>query len=134
MLSVPDIGLRCAFKTELSYVYGQYARLPPSPGSEAGNSKQSAELGPELVALPERGDSILALGGKPIDVWPRLLRALIDLDPDPTTVSSIEEAEARQLKHVGLDGERLVEVEFASPEPRNDTSAGSRSGASLWRR
>ena len=72
-----------AFKTQLSYVYGQYWRLPPSPGSEAGNSKQSAELGPELVALPERGDSILALGGKPIDVWPRLLRALIDSGPRP---------------------------------------------------
>ena len=66
--------------------------------------------------MPQRGDSILALGGKSIDVWPRLLRALIDLKPDPATVSSIEEAEARQLKYVHLDGERLVQVEFASPD------------------
>ncbi len=107
---VRAIGTRC--RTSLRIQNGIELRLRAICADVAQCRGTRSRSRPIAAA----GRQHFALGGKSIDVWPRLLRALIDLKPDPATVSSIEEAEARQLKYVHLDGERLVQVEFASPD------------------
>jgi transcriptional regulator with GAF, ATPase, and Fis domain len=118
VLSLPDIGLRCAFKTELSYVYNQYRWTTPRPllTGERGATNESPQLLKQALSLPHRGDLVLTVGGKAIEVWPRLLRALIDLEPAPEPVSSTEEAEERHLRYVRVGEDRLVFVTFESAE------------------
>src|ERR1700731_742052 len=68
VLSLPDIGLRCAFKTELSYVYSQYRWTTPQPLLAAGEgpTNDSPQLLEQALALPHRGDLVLTVGGKAI--------------------------------------------------------------------
>jgi transcriptional regulator with GAF, ATPase, and Fis domain len=121
VLSLPDIGLRCAFKTELSYVYNQYRWTTPRPllTAEQRATDEPPQLLEQALALPHRGDLVLTVGGKAIEVWPRLLRALIDLEPAPNGVSSTEEAEERHLTYVRVGEDRLVYVTFESAQSPN---------------
>src|SRR5262245_39552591 len=63
--SIPDIGLRCAYSPVVNVVDPNFLRGDaPSP-----------------MALREC--TIVELGGRPVDTWPQLLRALLALRVEP---------------------------------------------------
>lgn len=97
VLSIPDIGLRCAFTPEVNRVYREFLHDPDDP------------RGAKLV-----GDRIVRIGDHRVATWPEVLHALIDLRTDASTVVDDETALlAQEHTHVRLNGEELVRVEFA---------------------
>jgi transcriptional regulator with GAF, ATPase, and Fis domain len=107
--SIPDIGLRCAFGPAVKRVYPRYLRFVP----EQDHSEHA----------PKEGDVIIRLGARDVEIWPQLLRGLIDLRGQAfVPVSSVSEANASGSAYVSLDGEKLVRVRFR-PEDQDDTAA-----------
>ncbi|HJT77642.1 MAG TPA: GAF domain-containing protein, partial [Gemmataceae bacterium] len=62
VLSIPDIGLRCAFSLEVQRAYSGYFDLPK------GQSYSDLE-----------GKTIAQVGDQPVSTWPQLLHILLDL-------------------------------------------------------
>jgi transcriptional regulator with GAF, ATPase, and Fis domain len=120
--SIPDIGLRSAFDRDVKRFDGPCF----------------AVLGGPTDALQE-GDRIKALGGKAVETWPNLLRALRELpNREPKPVANLQEAEGatyirltstQPVRRAGdaalgasasddsliLQDERLVRLEFERP-------------------
>jgi transcriptional regulator with GAF, ATPase, and Fis domain len=94
--SMPDIGLRTAFNPEIRRVEGN-AVLPNEGRSE----------------VPEIGDRIVSLNGRPVRTWPHLLQALRDLRHDKAVaVDALPAASDERLTFIQLDGTELVRVRF----------------------
>jgi transcriptional regulator with GAF, ATPase, and Fis domain len=62
VLSIPDIGLRCAFSPVVRRAYDGYFELPK------GQTTHDLE-----------GKTIVRVAGQPVENWPQLLRTLLDL-------------------------------------------------------
>jgi transcriptional regulator with GAF, ATPase, and Fis domain len=104
--SIPDIGIRCAFGPAAKRVYPRYLRVAT-----------------ENDRVPREGDVIVKLGAKDVEIWPQLLRGLIDLRRQEfVPVKSLAEANEDSLDYVSLDGEKLVRVRFW-PEGQDEASA-----------
>src|SRR5436305_7328997 len=97
VLSVPDIGVRCTFTSEVDHFFPEF--LYPT--------------GQERL---QTDDVIVKLGGHPVENWPQFLRGLAALRdrPEPTPVTSAAQLNdpQRQLELARLDGEEIVRVEF----------------------
>ncbi len=65
VLSIPDIGLRCAFSLEVQRAYDGYFELP------SGQHYRDLE-----------GKTIVRVGDRPVENWPQFLRTLLDLPRD----------------------------------------------------
>src|SRR5437879_1154455 len=96
VLSVPDIGVRCAFSNKVDHFFPEFLTLK---GQEP---------------LPERNDKIVSLGGHPIENWPQFLRGLADLRDrsEPATVTDAAQLADPKLNLARLDGEEIVRVRF----------------------
>lgn len=95
--TVPDIGLRSAFNTEIIRKFDSHFRPVDAPH-------------------PQVGDTIVQFRGRPITIWPRLLREISNLpepssEDGPVEVSSLP-PETSGLHHVLLNGEELVQVQY----------------------
>jgi transcriptional regulator with GAF, ATPase, and Fis domain len=107
--AIPDIGLRCAFGPAVKRVYPRYLRFATEED--------------RIQHAPKEGDVIIKLGGRSVEIWPQLLRGLIDLRGQTfVPVKSLTEATERDLAYVSLDGENLVRVRFC-PEGQDEAAA-----------
>ncbi|MBI1915273.1 MAG: hypothetical protein HYS12_11120, partial [Planctomycetes bacterium] len=95
VLSMPDIGVRCAFTTEVDHFFPEF-------------------LSPKGQEPLQTDDVIVKLGGQPVENWPQFLRGLAELRdrPEPTTVTSAAQLKDPALVLARLDGEEIVRVEF----------------------
>jgi transcriptional regulator with GAF, ATPase, and Fis domain len=114
VLSLPDIGLRCAFTTVLSHVYDHYQCTTPTrvDAKPLEDPPTDRTIVGQINPTPKPGDTLLQVGGNTVRTWPKLLRALIDLPKSPEVVRDLGEAESRQMDYVQVDGERLVRVVY----------------------
>jgi transcriptional regulator with GAF, ATPase, and Fis domain len=112
VLSLPDIGLRCAFDTTLNRVYPNY--LAPD--------------GPK----PQANDVIVKLGGEQVLDWRDFVRKQAALrDADFTHIDSSREwtdLHQSDLTHLERDGERWVRVDFHSASSPDIESVWCRVG------
>jgi transcriptional regulator with GAF, ATPase, and Fis domain len=115
VLSIPDMGLRCAFSPTVSHVYPDYAVLP--------ESQSNLDLNSYL-----KGRRIEKIGDYEVNTWPRLLRGLTHA-PDQVVDGQFSGTPPSDpsLTCIELDGAKLVKVQFSSPE-------GAKSGEteSFW--
>jgi transcriptional regulator with GAF, ATPase, and Fis domain len=115
VLSIPDIGLRCAFSPTVSHVYPNYAILP--------EGQHDLDLNAHL-----KGRRVDQIGDYKVKSWPHLLRGLTHAsDQDVQGEFSGALPSDPRLTCIELDGAKLVKVQFSAPE-------GSASGKpeALW--
>src|SRR5262245_48799795 len=110
VLSLPDIGLRCAFTTHIMRADGEALRYP---GWQEDDHHKKVEKAEGLL-----GDRIVKLGSHEVKTWPDYLRALTRLrDEKPgekaTFTGPIEALPPNPgLTHIMLNDEELVKVQF----------------------
>jgi transcriptional regulator with GAF, ATPase, and Fis domain len=95
VLSVPDIGVRCAFSTKVDHFNPEF-------------------LAPGEQQPLQTDDEIVRLGGHLVENWAQYLRALAALRKrsEPAPVKDAAELNAPGRELVRLDGEEFVRVEF----------------------
>jgi transcriptional regulator with GAF, ATPase, and Fis domain len=94
--STPDIGLRTAFDPEIRRIEANAVLQDP------GQSE-----------VPQVGDKIVRVNGRPVTTWPHLLQALRDLRTQTAvTVDALPPASDEPIHFIQLDGSRLVRVQF----------------------
>jgi transcriptional regulator with GAF, ATPase, and Fis domain len=95
VLTLPDVGLRCAFSTKVSRVDPGY--LIEQPG----------------VAAPDlREHAVVRMGGQSIESWPQMLNVMQELYEQPAQ----PEGSQASATHVHVDGEQQVLVELERPD------------------
>src|SRR5207248_2150766 len=99
VLSIPDIGLRCAFDQEVIRVFPEF--IYDEDRSQAR----------ELV-----GANITRIGPHEVESWPHVLRLLIQLRSDEAVpIDSAADLDASRRPHVRLNGAELIHVELQRP-------------------
>ena len=94
--STPDVGLRTAFNPEIRTVEANAVL------HEKGRSE-----------LPQAGDQIVSVNGRPVRTWPDLLQAVRDLGhQSPVPVTQLPEASDGWLGFIHLNDTDLVLVRF----------------------
>jgi transcriptional regulator with GAF, ATPase, and Fis domain len=100
VLSIPDIGLRCAFTPVVNRAYPSFIFSRPG------------EPVPQLV-----GTVVEQIGSHPVESWPRILYVLVNFRDEPTTdLADAAALDDPALTHVRFDGAELVRVRFRQPE------------------
>jgi transcriptional regulator with GAF, ATPase, and Fis domain len=95
--TMPDLGLRFAFSQYVNHVYPGFLR--------------SADGG----AAPDLRDTqIVQVGDHPIEIWPQLLRATIDLSKEPAQEYP-GPLDHTDLTYIDRDGEKLVKIQYRNP-------------------
>ncbi len=112
--AMTDIGLRCAFTTEINQVFEDYqVTRPVILAASASEPEMGRGQGVAPIDAPRQGDRILQLGTYEVDSWPRYLRSLIDLGGrDAPVVKDLADARANGLAFATCQGDRHVFVEF----------------------
>jgi DNA-binding NtrC family response regulator len=96
VLSIPDIGLRCAFDQEVIRVFPDFIYQEDTPEQKS------------LI-----GASIVRIGSYDVESWPQVLRLLIRLRSDEATViNDPTDLDAERLPHVRLNGTELIHVQL----------------------
>jgi transcriptional regulator with GAF, ATPase, and Fis domain len=102
VLSIPDIGLRCAFSPVVSHVHQEYVVLP--------ERQKSLDLNAQL-----KDRRIKQIGDYKVDSWPQLLRGLIRLRDEPVDGEFHGDLPSDpKLTCIKLDGGKLVKVQFSA--------------------
>jgi transcriptional regulator with GAF, ATPase, and Fis domain len=115
VLTIPEIGIRCAFTPVVNYVFEDFTY-------------------PEGQDPLQPGDRIIQLGNQPVENWPQLLRKLIALRGEPARSVSAAEwqkvapGEAGTPDHVLLDGQELVRVRYLRDETGPERTVWCRLG------
>jgi transcriptional regulator with GAF, ATPase, and Fis domain len=92
---IPDVGIRCAFTTQVNQIFPNYLVDQPD-GLDPG-----------------RGDQVVRIGGLPVFIWPQILRTLVDVTKQPApVVSDLSTADAKGWQYVQLGSEKLVRLQF----------------------
>src|SRR5262245_2727783 len=100
VLTLPEIGIRCAFTPVVNFVYPDF--LYPTG--------QKAPL--------KQGDRIVKLGDQKVETWSQLLRKMLLLrdeapETDDVTLEELRKGTVhKSLTHVQIDGQRVVRVEY----------------------
>ncbi len=106
VLTIPDIGLRCAFDEEVNRVFPEFIY------------DQDPDTARDLV-----GSSITKIGKDKVESWPHVLRLLIQLRSDEAVpIDNAEQLDPAKEPHVRLDGVELIYVELQ--RPGEDTPTG----------
>jgi transcriptional regulator with GAF, ATPase, and Fis domain len=104
VLSIPDIGLRCAFKPIVNRVFPEY--VFDTEGQDAR----------ELV-----GATITKIGSDRVENWPQVLRVLNQLRRDNSEpIDDASQMSAGEFVHVRLDGTEWVRVELEKPGEKRE--------------
>jgi transcriptional regulator with GAF, ATPase, and Fis domain len=98
VLTIPDIGLRCAFDQEVSRVFPEFIY---------GDGREAHDL---------VGANITRIGSHEVENWPHVLRLLIQLRSDEAVpIDDATQLDASRAPHVMLNGTELVHVELQRP-------------------
>jgi transcriptional regulator with GAF, ATPase, and Fis domain len=118
VLATPEIGVRCAFTRIVNHFYPEF--LYPRDQKPLGE-----------------GDTLVKVGGQPVENWSQLLRKMLLLRTEkPETVEglTVQGLRAGRVpeKHtfVLLDGHRLVRVVYRKPDESGTRTAWCRLGLS----